>query len=228
VKERLETQLLAHPKFVDDVKEAITDTIARIEDQLFGATYINCDASGTTLVIAVIRDSHITVGNVGDSRVMVISKEGPKKYECIPLSYDHKPDDKLEMQRIKAAGGRVMSVTYADGTTGPQRVWRGDADAPGLAMSRSIGDRLVHKYGVISTPDFLEHEISVGEDVAMIVASDGLWNVLTDKEVVRHTMSAREPSGAVGMLLRGSHNRWVRSGGDSVDDTTIAVAFMAK
>ncbi len=41
-----------------------------------------------------------------------------------------------EQARIEAAGGRVLSVTYPNGTVGPPRVWLGDQDFPGLSMSR--------------------------------------------------------------------------------------------
>jgi len=228
VKENMEKRLCSHPDFKENIKSAITDTIAKIEQDLYDDSRIDCSLSGTTFVMAVVRGSHITVANIGDSRVMLITQEGSNKYEPVALSFDHKPDDDEERERITAAGGRLLSVTYRDGTTGPLRVWRGDADNPGLAMSRSVGDRLVHEWGVISTPSFMEHDINLSEDFAIVVASDGLWNVSSDKEVVKSVITSREPSGAVGMLIRESHNHWVQSGSDTVDDTTVAVAFFNK
>jgi hypothetical protein len=47
-----------------------------------------------------------------------------------------------EKQRILSAGGRVFAVEYEDGQDGPQRVWLGHMDVPGLAMSRSLGDKV--------------------------------------------------------------------------------------
>jgi hypothetical protein len=54
----------------------------------------------------------------------------------VDVSNDHKPDLVEEKARILAAGGRVFAVEYDDGISGPQRVWLGHMDIPGLAMSR--------------------------------------------------------------------------------------------
>jgi hypothetical protein len=68
----------------------------------------------------------------------------------IPMSEDHKPDIQSEKRRILECGGRVDNMRNGHG--GPARVWFKDGVAPGLAMSRSIGDRLSKQIGVISTP----------------------------------------------------------------------------
>jgi len=45
------------------------------------------------------------------------------------------------MQRIIKAGGRVKRMCDNNGNPiGPYRVWKKFGKAPGLAMSRSIGD----------------------------------------------------------------------------------------
>jgi hypothetical protein len=36
------------------------------------------------------------------------------------------------------------------------RVWLADIDVPGLAMSRSIGDDVSHKVGVVNIPEIIE------------------------------------------------------------------------
>ena len=53
--------------------------------------------------------------------------------------------------RIEAKGGRVFAIKYDDGIDGPPRVWLGNMDVPGLAMSRSLGDTVGHDAGIIST-----------------------------------------------------------------------------
>ncbi|CAN0005566.1 unnamed protein product [Discosporangium mesarthrocarpum] len=58
-----------------------------------------------------------------------------------------------QKERIVKAGGRVFAVKYNDGMDGPQRVWLGNMDMPGLAMSRSLGDTVAHTAGVTSHPD---------------------------------------------------------------------------
>lgn len=48
-----------------------------------------------------------------------------------------------------------------------------------LAVSRAFGDRPLKKY-VISTPDVREEAMG-GEDEILILASDGLWDVVSNK-----------------------------------------------
>lgn len=72
------------------------------------------------------------------------------------VSEDHKPDTPAEKARIQSAGGRVFAVRYDDGIDGPARVWLAHADIPGLAMSRSLGDKVAHTAGVSSEPEIFE------------------------------------------------------------------------
>jgi len=64
---------------------------------------------------------------------------------CYPLSIDHKPELKAESERILAKGGRIDAFRdyYNNGEPiGPMRVWVKYDEIPGLAMSRSMGDRV--------------------------------------------------------------------------------------
>lgn len=82
--------------------------------------------SGTTAVAVMLTPQYIICANAGDSR-SIYSKQ---KNATIPLSYDHKPDDEEEEQRIKEAGGCV-------------RAGRVDGD---LAVSRGLGDFRFKEY----------------------------------------------------------------------------------
>jgi hypothetical protein len=74
---------------------------------------------------------------------------------------------------------------------GVHRVWLRNQDFPGLAMSRSIGDKLAHTVGVIPDPgnhhshltfailDFFHMKLFKDEyDYCIVSASDGIWDVL--------------------------------------------------
>lgn len=54
---------------------------------------------------------------------------------------------------------------------------------PGLAMSRSIGDLNAQSVGVISTPEIFWHS-TMKEDLFIVLASDGIWEWLTNDQVV--------------------------------------------
>ena len=69
------------------------------------------------------------------------------------MSNDHKPSDPSEAINIKKNGGRIEP--YRDENNqfiGPSRVWLKDEDIPGLAMTRSFGDKIANIVGVNCDP----------------------------------------------------------------------------
>ncbi|XP_066306714.1 probable protein phosphatase 2C 8 [Miscanthus floridulus] len=120
---------------------------------------------GSTAVVAVVGPRHIVVANCGDSRA-VLSRGGVP----VPLSSDHKPDRPDELERVESAGGRVIN-------------WNGYRVLGVLSTSRSIGDYYMKPF--ISA----EPEVTVTErthkDEFIILASDGLWDVMTNEEACK-------------------------------------------
>lgn len=127
--------------------------------------------SGTTAVVALIRGKQLIVANAGDSRC-VVSEHG----KAVDMSYDHKPEDELELARIKNAGGKVTMDGRVNG---------------GLNLSRAIGDHFYKRNKALPAE---EQMISAMPDVKvltlneehdfMVIACDGIWNVLSSQEVV--------------------------------------------
>lgn len=58
-------------------------------------------------------------------------------WEAVQVSRDHAPDEPDEARRIISHKGRI----FAKNGDGPPRVWLAKEDRPGLAMTRSLGDR---------------------------------------------------------------------------------------
>uniref|UniRef100_A0A182U3A8 protein-serine/threonine phosphatase n=1 Tax=Anopheles melas TaxID=34690 RepID=A0A182U3A8_9DIPT len=58
--------------------------------------------SGCTAVVALLHGKDLYVANAGDSRC-VVCRNG----KALEMSFDHKPEDTVEYQRIEKAGGRV-------------------------------------------------------------------------------------------------------------------------
>ncbi|KAE8782690.1 putative protein phosphatase 2C 37 [Hordeum vulgare] len=134
---------------------------------------------GSTAVVALLVRDRLIVANCGDSRA-VLSRAGV----AVPLSHDHKPDRPDEMARIKAAGGKVIFINGA-------RV-RGI-----LAMSRALGHKLL-KPEVICDPEITITERSEDDD-CLILASDGLWDVISNKvacDVARQCLEDGSPTRA--------------------------------
>nr|CAB3478826.1 unnamed protein product [Digitaria exilis] len=137
-----------------------------------------CDHVGSTAVVAVVNPTHVVVANAGDSRA-VLSRGGVP----VPLSVDHKPDRPDELARIEAAGGRVI-------------YWDGARVLGVLAMSRAIGDGYLKPF-VSSEPEVTVTE-RTDDDECLILASDGLWDVVTNEmacDVVRACFRSNGPPG---------------------------------
>lgn len=136
-----------------------------------------CDAVGSTAVVAVLTPEKIVVSNCGDSRA-VLCRNGV----AIPLSTDHKPDRPDELSRIQESGGRVI-------------FWDGPRVFGVLAMSRAIGDSYLKPY-VISDPEVTVTE-RTSDDECLILASDGLWDVVSNETacgVARICLQSRKPT----------------------------------
>lgn len=141
---------------------------------------------GSTAVVAVICPSHIIVANCGDSRAVLCRGKQP-----VPLSVDHKPNREDEYARIEAEGGKVIQ-------------WNGYRVFGVLAMSRSIGDRYLKPW-IIPVP-----EVTIvprtKEDDCLVLASDGLWDVMSNEEVCdvarRRILSWHKKNGVTASLIQ--------------------------
>ncbi|XP_039123872.1 probable protein phosphatase 2C 11 [Dioscorea cayenensis subsp. rotundata] len=188
-----------HPEFVNDTKSAIAEAFEQTD-----VDYLNQDKgmlkdAGSTASTAVLLGNHIFVANVGDSRV-VACRSG----SAIPLSVDHKPDRSDERERIENAGGFI--------------IWAGTWRVGGvLAVSRAFGDRLLKPY-VVAEPEIQEEEIEGIE--FLIIASDGLWNVVSNKDAVEIVQSISDAETASRKLI---HEAYTRGSGDNI--TCIVVLF---
>jgi len=191
-RDRLPEMLFSHPKFPAQSGEAMTACVVAIEKEMLADKRINARFSGSTCVLATVVGNKLTCANIGDSRIILGRRPaGDKTGAVIPdeVSHDHKPDLPAEKARIEAKGGRVFAIKYDDGIDGPPRVWLGNMDVPGLAMSRSLGDTVGHDAGIISTPEITTATIT-SEHECLIIASDGLWEFIENDECLRLAYSA--------------------------------------
>jgi len=227
IKGKLATSLFKHRDFASDIKASFIDVIAKIESELLRDMSIETDFSGTTFTAAVIRGNSIITANIGDSRSTLGYRNSSGGITAVALTADHKPDLPVEKARIESKGGRVFAVEYDDGVDGPPRVWLGHMDVPGLAMSRSLGDAVAHTAGVSSEPEFNEYEFNSNsrEDLILVMASDGLWEFMSNQEVLDIAVLTTEPRYAVDKLISEANERWMREE-QVIDDTTVCVAFL--
>ena len=128
-------------------------------------------SAGCTAVVALVRGGQLVVANAGDSRC-VLSRRG----RAGDLTHDHKPTDPEEYARILKAGGFVTEGRV-NGS---------------LTLSRALGD-LEYKQArelppepqaVTALPEVRSEALGEGDEF-LILACDGIWDVLTNQEVRR-------------------------------------------
>jgi len=118
--------------------------------------------SGTTAVVALLIDNQRYIANLGDSKA-VICQQGSVSFS----TKDHKATDPDEIGRIQELGGQVV-----DGRVNGQ-----------LSITRALGDSNLSPF-VIPTPDIYE-QVASKYDEFMVLASDGVWDVLSPEDIVR-------------------------------------------
>lgn len=199
LKNNLFKNLSGHPYFIKDTKSAIVEAFRRTDADYLKEEKGQQKDAGSTASTAVLVGDKLLVANVGDSRV-VASRAG----SAFPLSIDHKPDRSDERERIEQAGGFI--------------IWAGTWRVGGvLAVSRAFGDKLLKPY-VVAEPEIQEEVI---EDVDfIIIASDGLWNVLSNKDAVALVHNISDAEVAARKLTEEAYAR-----GSSDNITCVVVRF---
>lgn len=128
---------------------------------------------GATLAFVLKTKKHLIAANIGDSRALIIRKNGAP----VTLSYDHKPYERSEMEEIRSRGSYVT-----EGRVGGI-----------LAVSRALGDFTIP--GVGSKPCINTYEIGE-EDFALVVACDGVFDVLENEQVGKIVIEEETPAKA--------------------------------
>lgn len=149
-------------KIFDLVQEKLTHYITGSKNT--GSTAIIC------LLYNINNKKYLTVANLGDCRAVICNKY----FIGIPLTKDHKPKSYEEYARITNLGG-VIEQEEND-----------DPRISGMAVSRAFGDLDAKPY-VAHEPEIFDY--SIKKDRFIIMASDGLWDVLSNQEAVDFVLS---------------------------------------
>ena len=240
------SQLINHPeikklkntekiykKFKENNCKIITDAFISSDEKLKDVEFDTLQ-SGTTCCLIIHIGKHILCANTGDSRALVAFDESNNikskilnNLKAVALSIDHKPEFPEESERIMMAGGVIEKIKdeYGQGV-GPFRVWAGEEDYPGLAMSRSIGDLRGKTVGIIPNPGILEYDLNKTTKF-VIVCSDGVFEYLNNdkvKDIGKKFYLENNASDYCHKLLKQSYDEWIKND-TFVDDISAVVAF---
>ncbi|CAG9311275.1 unnamed protein product [Blepharisma stoltei] len=228
VKLFLPKSILAHSKWHENPQRAIKKSFKNCEKSLatgFPSSDLifNWDISGTTSSFVYCDEAHLIVAHVGDSRV-VMAKKINNELKAVPITTDHRPSEPREKARIEKRGGEIL---IQEGEI-MERVYAKGKNYPGLAMSRSLGDKYAKELGVTHKPDIEILDISE-EDEFILVCSDGIWEFISDQEAVDLIGKYQDNLKlAVEKLANLAIIRWGFNESQYTDDITIVLAYIPK
>jgi serine/threonine protein phosphatase PrpC len=251
-----------YDEFVEQPKATIIGALEECNEKL-AQSGINCDLSGSTAILLFIHENSIHSGCLGDSRAILgtltdsLFPINPpqnnrvrmytvtRMLKPIPLTTDQKPDNTEEIVRIRKSGGIIEKFQDSFSPSGHYRVCLPDASSA-LSMSRSLGDRLAHQFGVTSEPVYQYFSMYSSMDQYIVVASDGVWDVMDNLEVLNFVEMWRDRCSQVAddvfpancknstvarMLAEECRYRWlshVQNEGSVIDDISCVVIDFSK
>uniref|UniRef100_A0A7C9E300 protein-serine/threonine phosphatase n=1 Tax=Opuntia streptacantha TaxID=393608 RepID=A0A7C9E300_OPUST len=211
------------PEIFQTLKESFLKAFKIMDRELRVHTHVDCYCSGTTAVTLIKQGQDLVLGNVGDSRAVLGTRERDNSLVAIQLTVDLKPNLPAEAERIRKCKGRVFALQDEPDVA---RVWLPNNDSPGLAMARAFGDFCLKDYGLIAVPDISYRRLTE-KDEFVVLATDGIWDVLSNKEVVDIVASAPSRSTAAKSLVETAVRAWkMKFPTSKVDDCAVVCLFL--
>jgi len=241
VRDNIEAELKKQiAKYPEDFEKAYKESFVQVNLNMHAQDFDD-SMSGTTAIGAFFHGTEFTVANIGDSRAVVGERKG-KRVIAYSLSIDQTPYRQDERERVKASGAVVMSCDQLEGIVpyhenwgvnlgeeldnggDPPRVWAPGKSFPGCAFTRSIGDSVAEGIGVTAEPELLRKELTE-EDVFVTLASDGVWEFLTNQSVCDMILKFKDPLDACRAVVAESYRLWLQYE-VRTDDITMILAFI--
>lgn len=151
-----------------------------------------------------MQGKNLVIANLGDSRAVLCTRDSNNELVAQQLTVDLKPNLPAEKERITSKRGRVLPMKEEPNV---HRIWMPDQDCPGLAMARAFGDFCLKDYGLISTPQVTYRKLT-DRDEFVVLATDGIWDVLSNSDVIKIVASAKKRSMAAKMLIDEAQRAW--------------------
>ncbi|XP_021740221.1 probable protein phosphatase 2C 10 [Chenopodium quinoa] len=184
-------------EFWVDPGRSIPKAYEKTDEDILSQTTDIARGGSTAVTAILINGKRLWVANLGDSRA-VISRGG----QALQMTVDHEPN--TDRATIEGKGGFVSNM--------PGDVPRVNGQ---LAVSRAFGDKSLKSH-LRSDPDVQDITIDINADL-LILASDGLWKVMSNQEAVDIAKKIKDPQKAAKQLASEALKR------DSKDDISCIV-----
>ena len=188
-----------------------------------------CDDSGTSLNLMIIFNSNslnkIISTNLGNTKTILITDD--KKIK--ELNIIHTPCIKEERLRVEEHGGVIDRIDWLK--VGPLRVWFKGKKYPGLTITRSLGDFEAIPLGIIPVPDIKEYDIDEEKIKILVMATNGVWEFLTNDKIMDITWQfyeSEDAQGATEKIIETAGKIWRIKNPNNIPDLSVGVFFFNK
>ncbi|XP_066318427.1 probable protein phosphatase 2C 75 [Miscanthus floridulus] len=203
-KSPMSVQKEERPELFFSMKDSFRKAFRVTDKELRLHRNIDSICSGSTAVTLIKQGQDLIVGNLGDSRAVLGTRDQNGRLVAHQMTVDLKPDHPREARRIKRCNGRVFAHQDEPDVS---RLWLPNCNSPGLAMARAFGDFCLKDFGLTCVPEVTYRQISK-KDEFIILATDGVWDVLTNQEVMDVVASCSERSSAARSIVDLANQAW--------------------
>jgi len=192
------------------------------------------EVAGTTATIVALSmnpsgTDELTILNCGDSRTLVIGQPNPTERGAASVvvfeTRDHSPDDEIEIQRLEQ--GYAAGLDYSIPQCSPAGSYMVVGDYQ-YALCRSLEGTFVTSKGIVSDPDVstlgLASSLADRRHCAVVLACDGLFEVMSNEEVGREVIRMRKEGYKAGDIAKNLCGQALKKG--SYDNLSVIVVYL--
>lgn len=192
---------------------------------------------GSTAVVCFhnAQTNKLLIANLGDSEAILFNQSNG---QILASTTKHTPQNNSEQERVIEAGGYLFSGVYV--SYHPKGVGAGKPSK--LAVTRAFGDFLWKndfngKYSperapVVAIPDVYEFDLSGETEYSLVIATDGLWNHMSHKEVIEFCLQGCEEKESIAEKLllhcNSKAQEMLKSTKHKIDNSTVVIVQFNK
>jgi CRP-like cAMP-binding protein/serine/threonine protein phosphatase PrpC len=224
-----------------DFRNSFHRAFASLDQQMKKNEAFDASYSGCTAISAFFRGGEMTIANIGDSRAILGERRG-KRVIAHSLSVDHTCYRRDERERVKTCGAVVMTLPMAKGEAEYTLNWELNMDEdqleageaprifvpdtlyPAHKITRSIGDSMSAHIGLDASAELLQKQLRE-PDQFVLLATDGIWEFLTNQMVCDAVIEHVDPVDACGAIVAQAYALWLQFE-VLADDITLILAYI--
>eukprot|EP00775_Hariotina_reticulata_P006723 gene6723-6942_t len=146
---------------------------------------------GTTCTVAVVQGDQVCLAHVGDTAAALVSLSDDDVVARF-VTVNHNGRNQDEAHRIASRHGCMSRISEDRGYLSTfAGMWAGFE----LSVTRALGHKYLEAYGVLCQPTVTKFELQP-DDTCLIIASDGVWDVMDAREAAHRVMDVLSGGGS--------------------------------